>query len=437
MTRSTEQMAANDGLAPYVQGSMNTLQTGPAAAENTSSIRQAAEHAIARLVGGRYGIFFGPMAVTVALWLWRGSGAETAGTVLGGATLISAWYLVWIRTSWDRPLLGSMAAQGALTLVGALSLGMLGYVEYAFVVVAATMYPRFFMTMPFPWAYLCSVAMMVPADIGSRAAAPGPAANGNVVFFVRLVVLAVVGLFVRAFVEQLDGRRRLAEQLAQAERRAGKFEERQRLAREIHDSLAQGFAGIVAHLETADLERDVHPAEARRHTESAVTLARHSLEEARRMMGAMLPEVLDGRDLPGAITRLAAEWSGRTGVACEAVVTGGAKVLHRDIEVALLRIAQESLSNVWKHAGARSVTVTLSYLDDVVVLDVRDDGRGMNEAAPTAGFGLRGMRDRVEALGGTFALESALGEGTTVSATVPALVSETFTWRSPTTASAT
>jgi signal transduction histidine kinase len=117
-------------------------------------------------------------------------------------------------------------------------------------------------------------------------------------------------------------------------------------------------------------------------------------------------------------------------VAAEVTTTGAARPMHPEVEVALLRTVQEALANVAKHAGACRVGLTLSYMEDLVTLDVRDDGTGFEPSAVRAnghgagGFGLTAMRQRVQRLAGTFAVESEPGAGTAVSASVPAVPPE-------------
>ena len=112
-----------------------------------------------------------------------------------------------------------------------------------------------------------------------------------------------------------------------------------------------------------------------------------------------------------------------TGLAATATVTGTPQPLSPDAEVTLLRVTQEALANVTRHASAGRVAVTLSYMDGEATLDVRDDGSGFTPTAdgfgPNGGLGLRGMRERVEALGGRLAVETAPGRGTTIAVTVP------------------
>jgi len=216
-----------------------------------------------------------------------------------------------------------------------------------------------------------------------------------------------------------------AQLLAQA-REAGALDERQRMAGEIHDTLAQGLTGIVTQLEAAE-QAGSAPAEWRRHVRTAAQLARDSLTEARRSVQALRPRPLDGARLPDALSAVVEQWSSLNGLTAELLTTGDARPLRPEIEVALLRTAQEALANVAKHAGASRVWLTLSYMEDVVTLDVRDDGTGFDPTATPAGtgegggFGLTAMRERVSRIAGTLAIESEPGTGTAVSACVPAL----------------
>jgi signal transduction histidine kinase len=216
-----------------------------------------------------------------------------------------------------------------------------------------------------------------------------------------------------------------AQLLVQA-REAGVLDERQRMAREIHDTLAQGLAGILTQLQAAEQTLDT-PSVFRRHMTNAMNLARESLTEARRTVHAVEPSMLAEAQLPDAINDLARRWGEANRVDTVLTTTGDARPMHPDIEVALLRTAQEALANVAKHARANWVALTLSYMEDLVTLDVRDDGVGFEPTAKRAtgstdgGFGLTGMRQRIQRLAGRLDIESEPGAGTTISATVPAI----------------
>ncbi len=214
-----------------------------------------------------------------------------------------------------------------------------------------------------------------------------------------------------------------AQLLTQA-REAGVLDERQRMAREIHDTIAQGLTGIITQLQAADQSRD-RLADRDRHLETAQRLARESLTEARRSLEASVPEALESGTLPEALTNVAREWSEINAIPVDVTVTGEVIALHPDIEVTLLRIAQEALANVAKHAGATRAWLTVSFMGDVVTLDVRDDGVGFTiperAAADGSRFGLSGMRQRAARVAGSLAIESEPGAGTAVSARVPAI----------------
>ncbi|HEY7094897.1 MAG TPA: sensor histidine kinase [Ktedonobacterales bacterium] len=220
-------------------------------------------------------------------------------------------------------------------------------------------------------------------------------------------------------------------QLLTQAREAGVLDERQRLAREIHDTLAQGLTGIVTQLEAAEQAHE-HSVVWQRHVDQALSLARESLTEARRSVQALRPEPLEGSRLADAISDMAAHWSESASVPVQFEATGRPTPLLVDLEVTLFRVTQEALTNVAKHAKASKVGVTLSYMDDVALLDVRDDGIGFTPGSTTAGseftggqrFGLKGMSQRLQRVGGRLEIESAPGAGTAISASVPAIAAE-------------
>ena len=191
-----------------------------------------------------------------------------------------------------------------------------------------------------------------------------------------------------------------AQLLVQA-REAGVNDERRRLAAEIHDTIAQGLTGVIAQLQAA---------EENEHVRRATDLARESLREARRSVQDLAPTHLEHDTLTEALQKVT---NGRAHL----TITGTAEPLHDELEAALLRIAQEALANAARHAHADRVGVTLSYMDDEVTLDIRDDGCGFTR--PSRGFGLTAMRERAERVAGTLEIESEPGRGTAVSARVP------------------
>ncbi|HET6859057.1 MAG TPA: sensor histidine kinase [Streptomyces sp.] len=220
----------------------------------------------------------------------------------------------------------------------------------------------------------------------------------------------------RELIEELIATRA---ELAEAERAAGTLAERERLAREIHDTLAQGLSSIQLLLRAA--ERTL-PADdpAVVHVRQAREAAQDNLAEARRFVRALSPPDLEHGSLTAALERLCAA---APGPAVEFGVSGTPVALPTPYEVALLRIAQSALANTVLHAEAGRAGITLSFMDTSVALDVVDDGAGFDPVALRArsggGFGLPAMRSRARSLGGTLSVESAPGQGTAVAITLP------------------
>lgn len=215
-----------------------------------------------------------------------------------------------------------------------------------------------------------------------------------------------------------------AQLVAQA-REAGTMDERQRMAREIHDTIAQGLTGVITQVEAVEQSWG-DEAEVRRRLASVSELARQSLDEARRSVQAIRPGALDNTKLPEALMDVTDRWSEANGIPVQANTTGERRPLRPEVELVLLRAAQESLANIAKHADAGRAGVTLSFMDDSVALDIRDDGNGFSPAGPQAdsSFGLAAMRQRVEQVQGKMSIESAPGEGTAVSIRVPTAIGE-------------
>lgn len=211
----------------------------------------------------------------------------------------------------------------------------------------------------------------------------------------------------------------------QTQHRTAVQDERTRLAREIHDTLAQGFTGIITQLQAADQAPD--DAARRRHTDAALSLARDGLAEARRSVQALRPAALEQTSLADALSGVARSWSARTGVAATVTASGAARPLPTETEVALLRMAQEALANVEKHAAATKVMLALRVGATTASLEVRDDGCGFDAVDRlrratdgTGGYGLIAMRERLESAAGALVVDSRPGRGTVVRAEVPA-----------------
>ncbi|MEU1522660.1 sensor histidine kinase [Nocardia rhamnosiphila] len=244
------------------------------------------------------------------------------------------------------------------------------------------------------------------------------------------VAIAVVRGY-QALYRESERRRRLIEELtatraelAAAEHAAGVLAERERLAREIHDTLAQGLTSIQLLLRAAERVLPGAPDSALRYVGQARQTAVDDLAEARRFVAALTPPALEGASLADALERLCAATGARHGITARFHRDGHPVPMPTSYEVALLRIAQSALANTVRHAAAASADIVLRYLEDRVVLSIADDGCGFDPAGSTAngdggGFGLASMSDRVRALGGELTVDSARGEGTTLTARLP------------------
>jgi signal transduction histidine kinase len=362
--------------------------------------------------------------------------------VVGLAVVAAIWVLLLYTRRWPQ-----WQQRTGLMLVYFLGLLVFGWLLeahsaffIAFVIVA---FLQAFIILPPGLAVIAvaatsCVVYLAPPGSGWR----DPSTWPFLIFIVALQTAAVSGgsLFgVRTMEEQEKRKQMVADleaalkenaglhaQLVAQAREAGVLDERQRLAGEIHDTLAQGLTGIITQLEAAEQLRN-DPGESQRHVERARKLARESLSEARRSVQALRPGQLEESRLPEAIAKLAKEWSQTSGVPVRIETTGEAVPLSPELEVTLFRAAQEGLANVARHAKATRVGLTLSYLDDMVRLDVRDDGVGFvvgaeSTAEATAnghGYGLSAMRQRLRRVGGSLEVESGPGAGTAISASVP------------------
>lgn len=354
------------------------------------------------------------LAVLVAFTLgvqW-GDWAQLAPTLI-----LCAAYAVWIIV-WRR-LPEALQGRGAVLVVfmaGLIALNLALVFEdswFGFLTIATFTFA--YSIVPWPWELLAVAATAVVAGLAQSSTLGGD--TEGIVGTIGILLLNVVAMC------GLSWSLRFAEREVQL--RATE-QERSRLAREIHDTLAQGFAGIVTQLQAAEQAPD--DASRSRHTEAAIALARDGLAEARRSVRALRPAALDAMRLPEAIGQLARGWTERTGIPSDIRMSGDATALPTEVEVALLRTAQEALANVERHAGARRVQLTLRTDAAGTRLEVRDDGRGFDPALRSAerepagegGYGLVAMRERIESVAGGLVVESRPGHGTAIRAEVPA-----------------
>jgi len=385
------------------------------------------------------------VATTLALLTPGQTTRERLGTAaLVGLTAAWALSMYTLRSdAWtDRtgPMLVYVGVQTALA-------GVLMARQPIFFVFAAIGFVQAYEILPPVWAFISVfvtslLVNVVPSGVPNNVSW---AVFTLVVIALQTFLIGWFGLLGYRYTEQSHQRMRLVTELqaAMAEnaglhaqlvaqaREAGVHDERQRLAREIHDTIAQGLTGIITQVQAADRSRE-HPELWQHHMDQVKVLARDGLAAARRSVAALGPRELDQARLPDAITDVAARWSTTSDVPVRVETVGESRPVLAEMDIALFRVAQEALANVAKHAKASEVAVTLSYLDDVVMLDVRDNGAGFvvddvergGIAADGTGYGLRGIRQRIERVGGRLEIESAPGEGTVINASVPALTVE-------------
>lgn len=248
---------------------------------------------------------------------------------------------------------------------------------------------------------------------------------------ISLVVSILLGIWIEKVITQSQQRAELIEELeaardelADAHHTAGVMAERERMAREIHDTLAQGMTSIVMLAQTAAVELSrgaTDPAAAR--LAAIEDTARENLAEARALVAAFTPVALSGATLTEVLRRQAERFTAETGVDVQVSLDmpdDEVAALPQGQQVVLLRAAQESLANVRKHAGATRVRITLGMSADGVAIEISDDGSGFEPLAPASGYGLAAMRGRVEESGGTVQVDSAPGRGTRVQVLIPA-----------------
>ncbi|MFI6001073.1 sensor histidine kinase [Streptomyces sp. NPDC051366] len=286
--------------------------------------------------------------------------------------------------------------------------------------------PHFFMLLPLRRA-IGAMAVVALLPVAGWALLWRP--TGHIVFvnavssFVTFAFSAFFGAWILRIIEQSQGRASLIaeldasrEEVARLSAAQGAHAERERMSREIHDTLAQGFTSLLMLVQAVQSEMDTDPEQAHRHLELMAATARQNLAEARALVSGGAPADLDAGSLPDAVRRLAARQDPPAAVS----VTGEVRPLAAVLEVVALRSCQESLSNASKHAGAAArCAVSLAYGDCELTVTVRDTGRGFDPAAPAPGHGLRGLRARAAEVGGTAVIDSAPGTGTTVTVALP------------------
>jgi signal transduction histidine kinase len=374
-----------------------------------------------------YGIILvGVLVLVIAVQAQQNRPAADLAVSCGALAAMAPWYALNRRIlHYDE---GSLA-RGLIYLAGLWILFIVassqGYIE-TWVLLALG--PQCFLAVPFRWAVGAVVVLNITPVVLALidGADPGELTTliGSAVLTAAFSVAFGVWVF-RIIAQSYDRASLISElsqtraELAQANRRAGVLAERQRLSGEIHDTVAQGFTSIIMLLQAADADVERQPAAARGHLALALETARDNLAEARALVAALAPAGLEPGALDAALRRLAATADGHPGTAARFEVSGAVVPLPRPAEVMLLRVAQEALANVRKHARAGQVIVGLRYGEGQVGLDVTDDGPGFDPGQAAGGYGLPGMRARAEEAGGRLQVRSSPGCGTTISVVVP------------------
>lgn len=358
-----------------------------------------------------HGSFYVLLAIAAAP---AAAGSKPLVTLLPAAVLAVVYGLGIVRTTARRGLW--------LTAVTALWLLLLA-MDHGYSYVAFPLFFLFLGALPVRWAHP-AIAAATAAVVAAQAAAPGGLTAAKVIGPVAGAAVAILTGYGYAALyresrkrqQLIDDLLRTRDELAAAQREAGRLAERQRLAREIHDTLAQGLSSIVLLARAAETAA---PDTARERVREIGLTASDNLAEARRFVQALTPPALEDAPLPEALRRVTA----RTVPGAVFRLDGDPRTLPMETEVALLRLTQEALANVARHAHADRTAVTLAFLDGQVTLDIYDDGVGFTPGDGRADgrrtFGLHGMRERIAALGGTLTVESAPGEGTAIAAAVP------------------
>ncbi|ORV99014.1 sensor histidine kinase [Mycobacterium kyorinense] len=301
---------------------------------------------------------------------------------------------------------------------------------FSIVAVAAipAIYPIVFSALPLWTAIAATTAInFIPLAIALIVEGPHTPdiAVGVAITLIGVVAAPVIGTMIvtatrqrarlATVVAELAATRAEAERLSRA---AGISAERERLAREIHDTLAQGFTSIVALAQVVETELETDPGAASRHVELIHTTARENLAEARGMVADLTPADLEQGSLAAAIQRQCDKLSAETGTAVSMSADRDLPALEMAKDVVLLRAAQEGLTNIRKHAQATVVRVQLTASAGNIRLCLSDNGIGLT-GDHADGFGLRGMKARVTQVGGTMTVSPAPGGGTVIQIDVP------------------
>ena len=345
---------------------------------------------------------------------WQKTGAQAAL-----AAFLVGWFTVG-RLCWKRAALAPWFAVIIIVTVGA----AVAFVPFM-AILQCVAYPLLWVTLDDTRRAIIANTVLAAAVGAGMWVATESLMETLITATLSLTFSVALGLWITRIAQQGEAHRNLLmelqdaqAQLAAANRDAGVMSERERLAREIHDTIAQDLTGLVLLTQRARRELAAGSTAA---TDAQLALveesARQTLAETRSLVTASAPVGLEAGGLGDALERLGERFSRETSVVVN-VDAAASPALDRDSEVVLLRIAQEGLANVRKHAGAGSASIRIESGVDDVSLVVADDGAGFDVAAPSTGFGLAGMRERLALVGGTLDVASSPA-GTVLTARLP------------------
>lgn len=347
-------------------------------------------------------LYFAVVAIGTVAVVWPDPVA------VGLLTIMISWYLIAgrrsLNSSTDRRGLWYLGVAGVLLVAAVIAESGASYILFA-------LSPQAHMALRFSRATVATVLInLVPTAV--LFARSGTVLPTLPIAVLAIVLTTIIGFSIDRLIEQ-------SMQLAQSRAevaRLSQIAERQRIAGDLHDTIAQGLSSLVMLVQAAEASLDRDKRETRRHLEMAARTARENLHEVRAVLDALMPE---HQGLPEALQRLISRFAEETGIPAVIAVTGEPRVLPTALEVVLLRAAQESLHNARRHAKASSVKLRLSFQPDFIGLEVSDDGRGFDPAKGTKGYGLKGMRSRVAQVGGELVVDAAT-TGTAIRIAVPA-----------------
>lgn len=382
----------------------------------------------------RFLVLFGVLCLAVAVGVWLDESLTQQQQLIVSGTVVAmvAWFCFFGR--WDLIssdlhaavyLLGNVAGITVCIRIwdsSALLLFAIYWFGFAYLYTRYAIVYAFILTISTQWAF---------GTVGSNLGFNFDTLVAAGLLIVLLGFSAMMARYIEAFQSEAERNRMLVAELkrtqqalVEREREAGVEQERRRMAGEIHDTIAQHFTSIITNLRAANELDGRHAAISRQHVAHAFSAAQQGLSDSRAMLSTMQPDVLLGRSLTEVLEGIVEEWAATSPSEAQFTTNGSASQLTRTQESVLVRALQESLRNISKHAQAERVEVTLTWLEDEVLLDVSDNGVGFNPEAIDAGangyrMGLSTMKSRVESAGGTFALESAPGEGTSITIAFP------------------